>query len=93
VAIVRTDIDGHVQQRVFLYVIPTLNGCDIIMGLPWMKEQGIQIRSKQDYLTIGPNLFRVLNSSRTRRGRGDCIQILATCFGVNVKRRKVDPRI
>lgn len=61
---VQTDIDGHIQHKVCLYVIPKIDDHDMIMGLAWMKDQEVTIHTKEEYLEIGPRRLRIENNTK-----------------------------
>ncbi|KAF4886621.1 Transposon Tf2-6 polyprotein [Colletotrichum fructicola] len=46
------DIDGHKQQRVFAYVIPDQTE-DVILGIPWARQQDVQVRPRYNELYVG----------------------------------------
>jgi predicted aspartyl protease len=41
VAVIQGDIDGHIEERMFLYVVPRLALYNIILGLPWMSSNDV----------------------------------------------------
>jgi predicted aspartyl protease len=81
VAVVRTDINGHIQDRVFLYIVPKLSGYDAIMGLSWIKDQRRQIDPKGRWLRIRSSRTKVPNITREKRLSLECISISVTSFG------------
>ncbi len=61
VAVVRLDIDGYIEERAFLYVVPRLASYDMILGKPWIKKNDIRIRPAKDTMTIGLGQLQVKN--------------------------------
>lgn len=45
------DIDGHIQERVFLYVIPHQVE-DVILGLRWIQSEGAVLKPREGVLEI-----------------------------------------
>ena len=52
VAVVRLDLDGYREERVFLYVAP-IGHYDMILGLPWVTGQDVRINGPRSELRIG----------------------------------------
>lgn len=61
IAIFQADLNGHVQERVYAYIVPKLGGCDVIMGLPWIVDQEIKIDPRARHLRIGFSQTEVPN--------------------------------
>ena len=51
VARLSLDIGGNYQPTIYLYVVPKIDGHDIILGTPWMRHQQVVIEPDQDYLS------------------------------------------
>src|SRR5271155_3497734 len=41
VATMEIDLNGH-KENVFFYIVPSLSSYDIILGLPWMKQNDVR---------------------------------------------------
>jgi hypothetical protein len=93
VAVVRIDIDGHTQDRVYLYIVPKLSKYDMIMGLPWIIDQEIRVDPKGRWLKVGPSRTKVLNMTRKRRSILQSIQVAGITFGRWKKRQEKDQTI
>ena len=52
VAVVRLDLDGYREERVFLYVAP-IGHYDMILGMPWVTAQDVRINGPRSELRIG----------------------------------------
>jgi hypothetical protein len=55
VVAVNLDLDGHREEKVFLYVSP-IGHYDMILGMPWVRAQDVRIngpRSEMKIMTIG----------------------------------------
>jgi hypothetical protein len=93
IAIVRLDVDGHVEKRAFLYVVPRLASYDMILGRPWMKKNDVRIRSARDTMTIGPGRLLVKNMAKYRAGIADIRILSAAAFSSTVRtvQRKKQP--
>jgi hypothetical protein len=52
VVIVRLDLDGYREERVFLYVAP-IGDYDMILGMPWVTAQDVRINGPRSELRIG----------------------------------------
>jgi hypothetical protein len=55
VVAIKLDLEGHVQDKVFLYVA-LISDYDIILGMPWIRAQDVRIngpRSEMKIMSIG----------------------------------------
>lgn len=46
------DLGGHTRHRVYLYIVQGLMGYDLILGRPWMNDQGAVIDARGGKLVI-----------------------------------------
>ena len=46
VARMSLDVGGNHQACIYLYIVPYLDGSDMILGLPWMRHQDIWVNPK-----------------------------------------------
>jgi predicted aspartyl protease len=73
VVAIELDLDGHEEERVFLYVSP-IGHYDMILGMPWVVAQDARIngpRSEMKIMSTGTVLrsqeaFRTLEASSTK---------------------------
>lgn len=93
IAIFQADLNGHVQERVYAYIVPKLGGCDVIMGLPWIVDQEIKIDPRARHLRIGFSQTEVPNLTYQKEKKLDCVQVSAAVFGMWTKRRKQDTSV
>jgi hypothetical protein len=42
------DIDGHRQEKAFLYVVPRLSGYDMILGNQWILLEDVRVSPRED---------------------------------------------
>lgn len=91
VAVVRTDVNGHSQDRVYLYIVPRIQGYDMIMGKAWIKDQNVWINPNGKSLTIGPGNLLVSNLSYNTEREIDCLQVSAAGFTTLARKRKKTP--
>src|ERR1700712_2552103 len=83
VAAVVLDISGY-KRRAFLYVVPSLAGRDVLLGLPWLQQNKIKIDAAQGCLQIGSR--EVVVRPLSEKGRSiDCAQISASAFSTLVR--------
>jgi len=87
-AVIRTDIGGHIQENVHLYVVPRLNGYDVILGLTWFQDQAVQMDPSRNTLTFEQTGITVMNELRTKGPTINCIQVSAISFGRLVQSRR-----
>ena len=43
VAYFSMDVGGNKQQEMYAYIVPRIDGEDLILGLPWLYHQGVSI--------------------------------------------------
>lgn len=67
VAIVQTDIDGNKESRTFFYIVPKIGSYDLIVGLPWMKQNEVIMDAGNASLTIGTTGSYVQNRAVTAK--------------------------
>jgi hypothetical protein len=89
---IQTDINGHTQHQVYLYIIPKIDDHEIIMGLAWMKDQEVTIHAKEEYLEIGPRRLRVESSTKDIVG-SSLTQISGVGFHAWSRRTRKDDRV
>ena len=51
VVAIELDLEGHVQDKVFLYVAP-IGDYDIILGMPWIRAQDVRINGPRSEMKI-----------------------------------------
>lgn len=81
VAVLESDIDGHVEKRMFLYVVPQLGDYDVILGTPWMHRHDIEIRPKKDQMVIHSTGITVRNRMTSPDRPLRCSMVSAVGFG------------
>ena len=52
------DVGGNKQQEMYAYIVPRLDGEDLILGLPWLYHQGVSIIT---HSPLGVPALRLLN--------------------------------
>lgn len=83
VAAVVLDVSGY-KRRAFLYIVPSLAGRDILLGLPWLQQNKVRIDAAQRCLQIGSQ--EVVVRPVSEKGRSvDCVQISANAFSTLVR--------
>jgi hypothetical protein len=88
VAVIQGDIDGHVERRMFLYVVPQLASYDIILGLPWMNSNDVRISPRSDHLLIKNSGTLVRNRTIQPDKPLKCSMVSAVGFHTLVRRKK-----
>ena len=86
------DLDGYRETQVFLYITP-VGGYDMILGLPWMQQNGVLLNAAKDEIQIGRTGTKVLNEERQKVRNRRCTSasmIAAASFNVWQKRAKRD---
>jgi predicted aspartyl protease len=58
VAAIRIDIDGHVEEVAYFYIVPKL-AYDMILGLPWIKRNDVRFAGSKPSLFIRSTRKRV----------------------------------
>ncbi len=80
VAAVSLDIDGHSEEQVFLYVVPKLVFYNMILKLPWMKNQNVHINAWQSKCLISFSHTLVWNSVQNDAPSLNCVHVSAAAF-------------
>lgn len=80
VAAVSLDIDGHSEEQVFLYVVPKLASYDMILGLPWMKNQDVLINARRSECLISTSETVVQNRAQGEESSLSCVHVSAAAF-------------
>ena len=50
------DIGGHRQRRVYMYVVPRIEGYEMILGKPWLRKERALLDAAKGCLTV-PRLW------------------------------------
>ena len=50
VTYVEVDVGGHKQQRIFFYVAPRVEGYDLVLGLPWLEKERVELDIEEGVL-------------------------------------------
>lgn len=87
VAVVQIDIDGHQETRAYFYVVPKIASYDLILGLPWMKQNEVVLDAGNASLTIGSTGTYVRNREVSVGGDFSHLMVSATSF-TNLIRKK-----
>lgn len=90
VVMVSLNIDGHHQEKVFLYVVPQLAGYDMILGMPWFKSQDAFICQRRNAVVIQSSGIVARNISHQEGYEEDHKLVSAAAFTV-LSRRKRSP--
>src|SRR5271168_1756144 len=93
VAVIQGDIDGHVEKRMFLYVVPRLASYNIILGLPWMHSNDVRISPRLDRLLIRSSRTLVRNRSVQPDTPLNCSIVSAAAFNTLVQRKKKPKKV
>jgi predicted aspartyl protease len=81
VAVISIDIDGHLEERAFAYVVPRLASYDMILGMAWIKKQGVLVDGSKSECMITSTGTVVRNRTKTKDPKVDCIAVSAASFG------------
>jgi predicted aspartyl protease len=95
VAVLSIDIDGHYEERVFLYVAPKLASYDILLGMPWVKKQGVLVNGRRSECLVSSTGTVVRNRADELEPdlELDCVEVSAVSFNriaQGRQRRKVE---
>lgn len=78
------DVGGHQQHRVYLYIVPHIEGYSCILGLPWMQKQDVTVCTKKKLLRFGSTEITIdLNHKKIDIG-----QVGAAAFSFLSKRSR-----
>lgn len=80
VVIVQIDIDGHKESRAFFYIVPKIASYDLIVGLPWMKQNEVIMDAGNTSITIGITGTYVWNRAVTVKDDFNHLMVSATSF-------------
>ena len=58
VACFSMDVGGNKQQEMYAYIVPHIDGEDLILGLPWLYHQGVSIVANSP---LGVPALRLVN--------------------------------
>lgn len=86
VAYAQIDIGGHLQQRVFFYVAPYLDGCQIMLGNPWLIKEKVILDQSERTLIFKKTGLRVKLDADLPKQQGKMVS--ATVFHLLAKQRK-----
>jgi predicted aspartyl protease len=92
VAAIRIDIDGHVEEVAYFYIVPKL-AYDMILGLPWIKRNDVRFAGSKPSLFIRSTWKRVWNRTIRKDRTIECIRVAATTFArlsTSKKRQEVE---
>lgn len=87
VATLEIDLNGH-KENVFLYIVPNLVSYDMILGLPWMKKNDVQLDPKRSRLSIGPFEIHAINELKRKHTTKDFRLISAAAFSLLARNKK-----
>jgi transposase InsO family protein/predicted aspartyl protease len=90
VAVVSMDIDGHVEAQAFFYVVPRLASYNMILGLPWLKKQSVQINTEYSECLIESSMTIVRNRAIKADLEIDCIAISAVAFKSQARKKHME---
>jgi predicted aspartyl protease len=82
VVAVELDLDGHREERVFLYVSP-IGHYDMILGMPWVRAQDVRIngpRSEMKIMTTGVVVRSKDAFSELEKTIGRAVSVSAASF-------------
>jgi hypothetical protein len=90
VVAVQLDLDGHREERVFMY-LTRIGEYDMILGLPWISAQGAMIDARKSELLLqstGTTVKSVRAASDRYRGCVKAVQVSAATFGLLSDRKR-----
>lgn len=95
VTYIDSDLDGHRQKRIFLYIVPDQKSYDLILGLPWMAAEDVVLSPRRAKLTIRSSGIQIWSDTfRDRREPTiDCVQVMASVFAGYVRRSRKQPAL
>ncbi len=82
VVVVQIDINGHIEDRAFFYIIPQLENYNIILDLPWFRKQDIRLYPKHLQVEIRSTDTIIENRSVKRARKLDYRSVLAVVFTI-----------
>ncbi|KAJ6436050.1 hypothetical protein O9K51_11425 [Purpureocillium lavendulum] len=87
------DIDGHQQERVFMYVVPN-SSYDMILGKPWMKDNDVMLDTKNECLEFRRSGIKVWNKAKPSEApaKQKITQVMASTFLALVRKNKREAR-
>jgi predicted aspartyl protease len=88
VAVMSIDIDGHVEERAFAYIVPRLALYDMILGMAWVKKQGVQIDGSKLECVITSTGTVVRNRAKAKDPKVDCVAVSAVSFSRLTQRKR-----
>jgi len=80
VVVVRIDIDGYIEEKVFFYVVLRLATYDLILGMLWFRKQDIRLYPQRSWLEIRSTGTRVRNRTVQKDQKLDYTPVLAAAF-------------
>lgn len=87
------DIGGHLQEKVFMYVVKNQSE-DLILGQAWIQDQHVRIDGDKSYLRIIPTGEKILTFNKQNGSRTfPCNMVTGSTYGAILKRAKKDPSI
>ena len=92
VAVLRMDIDGHTEEKVFAYVVPRIAGYDMILGLPWFKKQDARLDPRRMEMRVRSTGTLIRNRSTTEDIQIDCASVSAVAFSILARKGCKDPK-
>lgn len=95
VVAIKLDLEGHIQEKVFLYVAP-IGDYDIILGMPWIRAQDVRIngpRSEMKIMATGIVVRSKTAFQEIEETVNKAVQVSATSFKhIQIRRKGRGPR-
>ena len=82
------DIDGHCEERIFLYVAPRLASYDMILGLPWARKQRAVLDAEKSECLLRSTQVTVKNQAHILESSYDHVHVSAVAFTALSRRAK-----
>lgn len=92
VAIVRLDINGHIEERVFLYIVPQIDSYDMILGIPWMQKNKVLLSGDKHTLMLGATGTLVHSNKEAIGDARKAYPISAAAFTATVRQYRKENR-
>lgn len=93
VAHLQLDVGGHCQERVYLYVVPRIEGYDMILGLGWMEKEGVVLDANRKQIVFKRTGHTVCKEPEQGRYNHKPISAAAYQFWTKQKTKKMGLKV
>jgi len=74
------DIDRHLEDKAYFYVVPKLASYDLILGMPWITKQDVRLNAPRSEIKILSTGTIVRNHAAEAPYDLDCVAVSAVAF-------------